>query len=144
MKGGLTGMKTLEFESGLDPRKKLMVMLFWTNRKAARTEGCAPFYIKKIITTDKTYTREGSKLLKLSDEILDELEKNIADDKPLKMELNIGDEVIETKLQGNTFTVSTTKSDEIEEEIVEKLTTELRKKYPAVCESFEPRVTPPK
>lgn len=58
------------------------------------------------------------------------------------MELNIGDEVIETKLEGNTFTVSTTKSDVIEEEIVEKLTTELRKKYPAVCESFEPRVTP--
>jgi len=35
------------------------------------------------------------------------------------MELNIGDEVIETKLEGNTFTVSTTKSDVIEEEIME-------------------------
>lgn len=135
-------MKTLELESGLDPRKKLMVVLFWTNRKAARTEGCAPFLIKKISTPDKTYTPEGSKLLKLSDEILDDLEKNIADDKPLDIELSIGNEIIEAKLEGNIFTVSTKVSDEIEEEIIEKLTTELKKKYPAVCESFEPRVTP--
>lgn len=135
-------MKTLEFESGLDPKKKLMVVLFWTNRKAARTEGCAPFKIKKIITPDKTYIQEGSKLLKLSDEILDDLEKNIADDEPLDMELNIGNEVINTKLEGNVFTVSARVSSEIEDEIIDKLNMELKKKYTAVCESFGPRVTP--
>ncbi len=58
-------MKTLEFESGLDPRKKLMTILFWTNRKSARTEGCAPFNLKKITTPEKTYTAEDKKLLKL-------------------------------------------------------------------------------
>jgi hypothetical protein len=135
-------MKTMEFESGLEPKKKLMVVLFWTNRKAARTEGCAPFKIMKITTPDKTYTPEGRKLLKLSDEILDELEKEIEADNPLYMELNIGNEIIEATLEGNTFTVSTQVSDEIEEEIIQKLTMELQKKYPNICESFTPRVTP--
>ncbi len=135
-------MKTLEFESGLEPRKKLMVILFWTNRKAARTEGCAPFYIKKISTPDRTYTPDGNKLLKLNDEILNELEKNIAEDKPLYLELNIGNEFIEASLEGNVFTVSTKLNDEIEDEIIEKLKWELEKKYPSVCESFTPRVTP--
>jgi hypothetical protein len=135
-------MKTMEFESGLEPKKKLMVVLFWTNRKAARTEGCAPFKIMKITTLDKTYTPEGRKLLKLSDEILDELEKEIEADNPLYMELSIGNEMIEATLEGNTFTVSTQVSDEIEEEIIQKLAMELQKKYPNICESFTPRVTP--
>ena len=135
-------MKTLEFNSGLDPKKKLMVVLFWTNRKAARTEGCAPFKIMKIETPDKTYTPEGNKLLKLSDEILDELEQNIADEKPLYMELSIGNELIDATLEGNTFSVSTRVSEEIEEEIVQKLQMELQKKFPNICESFTPRVTP--
>ena len=135
-------MKTLELDSGLDPRKKLMVILFWTNRKAARTEGCAPFLLKKIITPERTYQAEGKKLLKLTDEILEDLEKNIEDGKPLYIEMTIGEEFIETSLEGNVFTVSVKKSPEIEEEIIEKLYMELGKKYPAVCESFEPRVTP--
>ena len=135
-------METLEFESGLDPRKKLMVILFWTNRKAARTEGCAAFLLKKIITPERTYAAEGTRLLKLSDEILDDLEKNIGNDKPVYFEINIGDEFIEASLDGNIFTVSAEKSSEIEEEIIEKLYLELGKKYPSVCESFAPRVTP--
>ena len=92
-------MKTLEFESGLDPRKKLMIILFWTNRKAARTEGCAPFILKKIITPENTYTTHGSKLLRLTDEILGELERDIVDDKPIYFEISIGEEFIEASLR---------------------------------------------
>jgi hypothetical protein len=55
-------MKTLEFESSLDSRKKLMTVLFWTNRKAARTEGCAPFLLKKIATEENIYKPEEPKL----------------------------------------------------------------------------------
>ncbi|MCE5213488.1 MAG: hypothetical protein LLF83_02070 [Methanobacterium sp.] len=135
-------MKTLEFESGLDPRKKLMVILFWTNRKSARTEGCAPFRLLKITTPEKTYLPEGKKLLKLSDEIMDDLTLNIEDGKPLYFEIGIGNELIEASLEGNMYTVSTKVSTEIEEEIVEKLNMELKKKYPNICESFTPRVTP--
>ena len=38
--------------------------------------------------------------------------------------------------------VKTEHSGEIEEEIVEKLDSELNKKFPSICESFKPRVTP--
>jgi len=135
-------MKTLEFESELDPRKKLMLILFWTNRKAARTEGCAPFTLKKIITPENTYTAGETKLLKLNNEILNDLEKNIEDSKPLYFEMIMGEELIEASLEGNVFSVNAKKSSDIEEEIIDKLNIELGKKYPSVCESFEPRVTP--
>ena len=135
-------MKTLEFKSGLEPKKKLMVILFWTNRKSARTEGCAPFKLLEITTPEKTYQAEGNKPLKLSDEIMDDLAMNIEEENPLYFEISIGNEIIKASLEGNTYTVSTTVSPEIEEEIVEKLNMELQKKYPNICESFTPRVTP--
>ena len=135
-------MKTIEIESNLDPDKKLMVILFWTNRKAARTEGCAQFVLDKITTPEKVYTGEGTKILKLTEEILEDLENNIKSGKPLRFEIKMGEELIDLSLDNNVITVSTQKSEEIEEEIVDKLQTELKKKYPSICESFKPRVTP--
>jgi hypothetical protein len=135
-------MKTLELDSQLDSQKKLMAILFWTNRKTARTEGCAPFLIKKISTEEKTYTPEGRKLLKLTDEIMDHIIENIDNGKPIEFEISMGKEFIRARLEGNIFSVSTEKSGEIEDEIIEKLETELTKKYPSVCASFKPRVTP--
>ena len=56
----------------------------------------------------------------------------------------MGTEYINAEIDGNIFTVNTEHSEEIEEEIVEKLDTELNKKFPTICESFKPRVTPNK
>ncbi|MGB8232471.1 MAG: hypothetical protein WCE60_00620 [Methanobacterium sp.] len=137
-------MKTLEFDSPMDSRKKLMTILFWTNRKAARTEGCAPFLLKKIVTEENTYTPEDPKTLKLTDPIIDDVVQSIDQDKPVKFEILMGTEYINAELDGNIFTVNTEHSEEIEEEIVEKLDTELNKKFPSICESFTPRVTPNK
>ncbi|MFZ0442767.1 MAG: hypothetical protein WAL81_09040 [Methanobacterium sp.] len=137
-------MKTLEFDSPMDSRKKLMTILFWTNRKAARTEGCAPFLLKKIVTEENTYTPEDPKTLKLTDPIIDDVVQSIEQDKPVKFEILMGTEYINAELDGNIFTVNTEHSEEIEEEIVEKLDTELNKKFPSICESFTPRVTPNK
>ncbi len=137
-------MKTLEFDSPMDSRKKLMTILFWTNRKAARTEGCAPFLLKKIVTEENTYTPEGHKTLKLTDAITDDIVQSIDQDKPVKFEILMGTENIKAEIDGNIFTVNTEHSEEIEEEIVEKLDTELNKKFPSICESFKPRVTPNK
>lgn len=134
-------MKTLKFDSSPDSQKKLMTVLYWINRKSARTEGCAPFLLKKIVTNEKTYTPEGKKLLKLTDDIIDELVENIDNSNPIEFEISIGDEFIKARLEGNTLSLSTTKSDEIEDEIIEKLESELQKKYPSVCDSFTPRVT---
>ena len=137
-------MKNLEFESSLDSRKKLMTVLFWTNRKAARTEGCAPFLLKKIATEENTYVPEEPKLLKLTDTIIDDIIKTMDENKPVKFEMQMGTEYITANIEGNQFSVNTEHSEEIEEEIVEKLDTELNKKYPSLCESFKPRVTPNK
>jgi len=137
-------MKKIEFESQMDSRKKLMTILFWTNRKAARTEGCAPFLLKKIVTDDNTYVPEDPKLLKMTDEIIDDIINSIDKKKPVKFEIQMGTEYINAELLENSFCVKTEHSGEIEEEIVEKLDTELNKKFPSICESFKPRVTPNK
>ena len=128
----------------MDSRKKLMTILFWTNRKAARTEGCAPFLLKKIVTEENTYTPEEPKTLKLTDAIIDDIVQSIDQDKPVKFEILMGTEYINSEIDGNLFTVNTEHSEEIEEEIIEKLDTELNKKFPSICESFKPRVTPNK
>jgi hypothetical protein len=134
-------MKTLEFDSPLDSRKKLMTVLFWTNRKAARTEGCASFLLKKIVTEENTYTPEDPKLLKLTDAILDDIIESIDKKKPVKFEIVMGTESITAEIGDNTFCVSTEHSEEIENEIIEKLDDQLNKKFPSICESFKPRVT---
>lgn len=135
-------MKSLEFESGMDNERKVMVAIFWTNRKAARTEGCAPFRIKKIVTTDETYTSQGRKLLKLSDEIMENMVKTLDAGESIPMEFNIGEENISVILGSDSFSVSAEKSPEIEEEIIEKLEMEFPKKFANLCDSFKPRVVP--
>ena len=137
-------MKTLKFDSPMDSRKKLMTILFWTNRKTARTEGCAPFLLKKIVTEENTYTPEDPKLLKLTDAIIDDIISTMEEKKPVKFEILMGTEYINAEVEDNVFSVSTKHSEEIEDEIIEKLDSELNKKFPSICESFKPRVTPNK
>ena len=137
-------MKTLKFDSPMDSRKKLMTILFWTNRKTARTEGCAPFLLKKIVTEENTYTPEDPKLLKLTDAIIDDIISTMEEKKPVKFEILMGTEYINAEVEDNVFSVSTKHSEEIEDEIIEKLDYELNKKFPSICESFKPRVTPNK
>ncbi|EKF86068.1 hypothetical protein [Methanobacterium formicicum] len=135
-------MKSVNFESGLDNERKVMVSIFWTNRKAARTEGCAPFKIKRIETENETYTPSGNKLLKISDDIMKDMVQTLDAGKSIPMEFNIGEENINVSLSADSFSVSVEKSPEIEEEIIEKLEMELTKKFPSLCDSFKPRVTP--
>lgn len=135
-------MKSLEFESGQDNQKKVMVALFWTNRKTARTEGCAPFLIKKIETASETYTPDGKKALKITDEIMETMVETLDAGKIISMEFSMGEEYLKVTLSTDSFSVSAEKSPEIEEEIIEKLEMEFTKKFPNICDSFTPRVTP--
>jgi hypothetical protein len=135
-------MEELEFESGMENEKKVMVTIFWVNRKAARTEGCAPFLIKKIVTGDRTYVPEGTHLLKITDEIMADMVSTLDAGKPVDMDYNIGNENIEVTLSNGAFSVAVEKNPEIEDEIINKLQTELTKKFPSLCDSFKPRVTP--
>jgi hypothetical protein len=132
----------MEYESPMDNKKKLMVVTFWVNRKAARTEGCAPFLIKKITTSQNTHFPDEKKLLKLTEELIEEIASDLDDGEIVEFVFNIGEEVLDVTLSNDAFSVEVTKSPEIEEEIIDKLLVELRKKFPSLCDSFTPRVTP--
>lgn len=133
-------MKSLEITGNMDSKRKLLTVLFWTNRKGARTEGCAPFLIEKITTEDKVYTPEENEFLKFNDEILNDVLDNIENQKKVDFVLTLGEETFNASLSHDTFSVSAEKSKELEEEIIEKLETEMKRKYPNVCQSFYPRV----
>lgn len=135
-------MKSMDYESPIDNRKKVMVVTFWVNRKAARTEGCAPFLIKKITTSQNTHLPDETKLLKFTEELLEEVAADLDDGETVEFVFNIGEEVMDVSLSNDSFSVEVTKSPEIEEEIIEKLEMELGKKFPSLCGSFTPRVTP--
>ena len=135
-------MKTMDYESPMDSKKKVMVVTFWVNRKAARTEGCAPFLIKEITTSQDTYLPEETKLLKFGEELIEEIASDLDDGETVEFVFNIGDEVLDVTLSNDSFSVEVTNSPEIEEEIIDKLEVELGKKFPSLCDSFTPRVTP--
>ncbi len=133
-------MKSMEITGNMDSKRKVLTALFWTNRKGARTEGCAPFLIKKISTEEKTYKAEANKFLKLNDEILEDVLSNIEDEKNVDFVLSLGEETFNASLSRDAFSVSAEKSKELEDEIIEKLEQEMVRKYPNICESFYPRV----
>ncbi|MGF7118784.1 hypothetical protein [Methanobacterium oryzae] len=133
-------MKSMEITANMDSKRKLLTALFWTNRKGARTEGCAPFLIEKISTENETYTARKDKFLKINDEILNDILDNIENQKNVDFILKLGKETFNASLSHNTFSISAERSKELEEEIIEKLEMEMKKKYPNICDSFPPRV----
>lgn len=133
-------MKSMEITGNMDSKRKLLTALFWTNRKGARTEGCAPFLIEKISTGDNTYTPEKDKFLKINDEILNNILDNIKNQKKVDFILKLGKETFNASLSNNAFSISADRSKELEEEIIEKLEIEMKKKYPNICDSFPPRI----
>ena len=135
-------MKSMKIENDLESKQKLVVGLFWTNRKTIREEGCAPFRIKKITTSSSTYLPEGNKLLKLSDEIMEDILKTMKNGEEVDFELSMGNEKLEVSIKDDFFSVSATKSPDLEEEIIDKLEAEMQKKTPDFCQTFLPRVFP--
>lgn len=133
-------MRSLEISGEMDSKRKLLMGLFWTNRKGARTEGCAPFLIEKIITDDKTFQAKNGKFLKLSDDILNEVLNRIENNKQVEFKIKLGEEEFKAMFNDNVFSVEATKTRELEDEIIEKLKEEEKRKYPNICYSFPPRV----
>ncbi|MGC9516318.1 MAG: hypothetical protein ACP5C3_01310 [Methanomicrobiales archaeon] len=137
-------MKYLKIKTDMDSKQRLILSLFWTNRKAARAEGCAPFLVKKIVTENNTYVPDEGKLLKLSDNILDDILDNMKSGKRVNLDLELGEESFSAWIGEDCFSITATKDPELEDEIIEKLESELNRKYPNFCETFIPRVMPQK
>ncbi len=133
-------MKSVNLKCSVDFEKKVFLCVFWTTRKASTIEGCASFHIKKIATPYNVYTQKADKRLKLSSEILSEIQKDSSYFKPFNIEMHIGEEVLNTYFENETFSVSAVKNKELEEEITDKLEMEFEKKYPRICPDFVQRV----
>ena len=133
-------MKSIEITGNMDSKRKLLMGLFWTNRKGVRSEGCAPFLIEKIETENNTYTPEKGKFLKLSEDILNDILENMDDKKEVKFDIKLGEEDIKASFKDDVFSINTTKTKDLEDEIIEKIGQEEKRKYPNICFSFPPRV----
>lgn len=133
-------MKSVEINADMDSKRKLLMGLFWANRKAVRTEGCAPFLIQKIKTKSTTFIANETQCLKLSDKILKHVLMKVNDFELVEFYINLGEEDIKISINQDIFSVSTTKTKELEDEIIEKIKLETRKKYPNICLKFPPRM----
>lgn len=132
-------MKTAKITGNMNSKRKILMSLYWTNRKAAVNEGCEPFLIEKIITENSIYTPNGNNFLKLSENILIDILENMDNNKEVKFKINFGKEDINISICKNIFSVSTIKK-ELEAEIIEKLELEGKKMYPNICSKFSRRV----
>jgi hypothetical protein len=133
-------MKSVEFKNSIDSKRKVLMSLYWVNKKVAVMEGCAPFYIEKIITESTVYLSTDDSSIKLSQVLLKDILKNIEADKKVKFKINMGEECIDTFIHKNVFSISTTKNKDLEMDIAEKLRLESEKKHPNVCSKFKTRV----
>lgn len=132
-------MRAVEITGNMNSKRKILMGLFWANKKAAGNGSCEPFLIEKIITEGNIYTQNGDKFLKLSDSILKDVLYNIDNNKEVKFKINFGKEDIKLSICENVFSVSTIKK-ELEIEIIEKLEMEGKKMYPNICSKFPRRV----
>ncbi len=135
-------MKEMKIENDLESKQKMVLGLFWTTRKTIRTEGCAPLRIKKITTSTSQFLPEGRKLLKLRDDILEDILDNMKKGEKVKFDLTMGGEKLEAVISDSYFSVSATKTPELEDEIIAKMEEEMHRETPDFCKTFLPRVFP--
>ena len=132
-------MSTAEITGNIHPKRKIIMGLYWINKKAASTEGCEQFLIEKIITGTNTHVSGENRFLKLSDNVLDDVLYNMECQMEVKFEIKFGRENIGLSICKNVFSISTAKK-ELEIEIAEKLESEGKKMYPGICSKFPQRV----
>ena len=76
----------------------------------------------------------------MSPKILSEVRRNSLYFEPFEIEMHIGEEVLNTYFENETFYVSAAKNKELEGEITDKLEEEFEKKYPRICPDFVQRI----
>ncbi|MBZ9570838.1 hypothetical protein KQY27_04665 [Methanobrevibacter sp. TMH8] len=132
-------MSDVEINGNITPKRKIIMVLQWINRKTATNEGCEQFLIKKIVTGTNKYISTKNKFLKLSPEVLNDVLYNMESQNKVKFEIKFGREDIRLSIYKNTFSISTVNK-ELEIEIAEKLESEGKKMYPVICSKFPGRL----
>lgn len=133
-------MQTVKINRDIEFEEKILLCLYWTARKASRTEGCAPLYIRKIVTPNNKYVQSSHKLLKLSPKLVSDIQEDMGSFEHLEVEMNRGKEVLNANFKNDDFSISTSKNKELEVEIAGKINEQFKKKYPRTCPQFLRRV----
>lgn len=133
-------MRNIELRENMNSKKKLIMSLFWINKKVAGIEGCEPFQIEKIITENNIYVSNENKWIKLSNWILEDVLLNLEMGSYIQFKIKFGKENIDVFMDKNNLSISIKLNKELENEIAEKLELEGKKMYPAICSKFPKRV----
>ena len=133
-------MQSLSINPGMAMRWKLIWCFFWTNRKAIRTEGCAPFQIQKIVSGEITFSSEHGNVLKLTDELLYRIEDDLNAKKPVAFTIKLGLETFDLAVHNDVLSVAARRNRELEVEIIESLQEEMMRGKPNFCSSFLKRL----
>lgn len=133
-------MRSVEINSNIDPRRKILVGLYWANKKTALNGGCNQFIITKIKTPYTIYSSDERSFLKLSYGIMKDLLRCVENHEAVEFEIRIGKDEIKASIHEDIFYISTSFPKELEEEIIEKMELEYKKKFPNICSKFYRRL----
>lgn len=133
-------MRTIEIKRDIEFEKKILLCIYWTKRKASTTEGCGPFYIRKIATPKNIHTSQPKRMFKFSPELFADIKKDLENFKLLELEMHIGEEVFNARFINKNFSISASKNKELENEITCEIDSQFKKKYPKVCPQFSRRI----
>lgn len=133
-------MQTVKINKDIEFEEKILLCLYWTARKASRTEGCAPLYIKKIVTPNNRYVQSSPKLLKLSPKLVSDIQDDIGDFEHLEVEIDFGGEILNANFRDENFSISTSKDKVLEIEIADTINEQFKKKCPRTCPQFLSKV----
>jgi hypothetical protein len=133
-------MKNVEIKGNMNSKRKLIMSLFWINKKVAGIEGCEPFLIEKIITETNIYAADKKEWIKLSEWILEDILLNLEMGSYVQFKINFGKEKIDVSIHQSILSISVKLNKELENEIVKKLELEGKKMYPNICSKFPKRI----
>lgn len=136
-------MKSVQIRTDLNYEKTILMCIYWSTRKTRVFEGCAPIFISKIITNNKTYLPISKKRLKLTLRLISDIQEDSDQFKLSKIEILIGNELLNIFFDNEIFYIDAVKNKEIESEITNKLKTEFNKDIPRMCENFVSKVLVP-
>lgn len=133
-------MNSIELDGKVDSERKLLMILYWINKKTAIDSGCDNFMINKISTKNTSYLPNSNGSIKLSNNLVKNLLYCITMDEIVEFQIRIGEKNIKTSFQNNVFFISTNNSKELEAEIIDKVKQESKKKFPNICSKFYKRM----
>jgi hypothetical protein len=133
-------MNSVELKGKIDSERKILMILYWINKKTAINSGCDTFIISQINTKHTSYLPQTNESIKLSNILIRNLIKCIKMGEIVEFQIRIGNNDIKTSFQKNIFLISTGNSNELETEIIEKIKIESKKKFPNICSKFYKRM----